>query len=229
MSKNSSKKIKNKSSKPNHTIVSTIGIIIFALIFCLIGYFIQKATPKVKDEIPEDKIDQKNISHLEDVSWEDFTSSSLGFKASFPGHPIHKVAPVVSENLNPPGFNRTTESYTTESSDGVVYAVNLSDFSDCPNKTDTLEDQLFMQEFFLEIFIHEILIDSHSELVSSSFSTFGPHKAIDFLIHKKDTDTYTKGKNILVGKKLYQVMTTYESKNSSIVEFDKLLDSFEIL
>lgn len=227
MSKNFLKKIKNKTNKSNEVIISIVGILVFAIVFWLIGSVIQKNT-SIKDEALGDKINQRNIDHSENTSWEDFISTDSGFKASFPSYPTHKIVPIVSPNLNPPGFNRSTEMYTAKSSDGIIYAVNISDFSDCPYKTDGPEEESFMKEFFLEAFIQEVLIDPDGELVSSNLSTFGSDKAIDFLIYKKGTDTYTKGKNILSGKKLYQILTTYESVDSSKVEFDKFVASFQL-
>lgn len=199
-----------KEKKNNNLLKYSIGLIL-VIIFIII---IISNIPK-KENIPNTS---NNITDSTDVAdWQDFNSKLGSFQVSFPEYPSHKTIP-----FNVPRNNELVnfENFYVEQSNGTIYSVTFSPY---PEVIDT-----HIPKKNLEESLNGALLKSNGTLISSDFSTFGTYQANDYLIYIKDMDFYIKGKDILVGQNLYQLIVVYDLKNYKNVQYDKFINSFKI-
>ena len=64
-----------------------------------------------------------------------------------------------------------------------------------------------------------------NKLVSSNLTYSNGYRALDFLVSNNDT-VYMKGKIIMAGQTLYQIMVGYESQNYNEDNYIKFMSSF---
>jgi hypothetical protein len=150
-------------------------------------------------------------------NWKDFQSSSAHFKASFPEYPSHKTIPLDIPELS---YKINDEEYTATQSDGTIYKVSYTDYGPGVDTSNP--------ENNLSATVEGAVISWKGELISSKFSNFGNYKAIDYLIYRKDKNTYYKAKDILVGKFFYILLVAYKGENASNIQYDKFINSFQL-
>jgi hypothetical protein len=203
-------------NKMKSVAVALIGIIAFIGAFVIVRYITSEGISAVSDGISKNKTEKVVTNYFTDTStWKDFNSTLAGFKATFPAYPAHETEPIDFG-----GYSLNMEMYSAESQNGVFYAINFITY---PNEVDTS-----VPENNLEGSVNGTLQSIDGELISSDFTYFGQHRAVEYLIHKKDGTAYVKGKNILVGQSMYQIVVAYEPADSSNVEFEKFADSFQL-
>ena len=156
-------------------------------------------------------------------TWKEFDSTIGHFKASFPVYPSHTTTPV-----NLPGLNQTMylETYGGAQSDGTTYAVNFVAY---PQQIDTS-----IPQNNLDGSVNGSVQTTGGTLMSSNLSHFLNYPSIDYLIRVSDMSdpsgyAYMKGRNLLVGHDLYQILIEYEGKDAANVQFDKFVNSFQLL
>ena len=183
-------------------IFSSIGAIaVFILVFAGARWLSYEETTKVIDEYKENKTEQKVVDYFTDpFSWKEFNSPVGKFKATFPAYPAHET-----NNLDTgTGLTLKYDTYLSETSDGTSYVVSTVVY---PAEVDTSNP-----ETNLEGSLNGMLASSDgNKLISSNLTSSNGYGALDFLILNNRT-VYLKGKIIMVGQTLYQVMVVYESK-----------------
>lgn len=110
--------------------------------------------------------------------------------------------------------------YSAEESNGSFYLITFTEY---PPQIDMINA---IPEDVLEGSMNGTIKSLDGTLVSSNFTYFGSYRAIDYLIYKKDGTAYVKGKNILVDQRMYQIIVSYEPKNSSDIQYNKFVNSF---
>ena len=154
-------------------------------------------------------------------TWKSFNSTTGHFSASFPSYPKHTTTPVSIGSLQ-----LNLETYGSRQSDGTEYAVNFAAY---PQQIDTSNPHNN-----LEGSVNGSVQTTHGTLMSSGFSSFLNYPSIDYVIRVSDPSdptgyAYVKGRNLLVGHNLYQILVEYEGKNSANAQFDKFANSFQLL
>lgn len=199
-------------------VLSSIGAIaVFILAFAGARWLSYEGTSKVIDKYNENKTEQKVVDYFTDTSsWKEFNSPVGKFKATFPSYPAHKT-----DNIDTgTGLTLKYDTYTGETSDGTSYMVNMVVY---PAKVDTSNP-----ETNLEGSLNGMLASNDAnKLISSNLTYSNGYRALDFLILNNGT-VYLKGKIIMAGQTLYQVMVAYESKNYNESNYSKFMNSFNL-
>lgn len=207
---------KTESFNLKKTSSSILLIIIFIAIFAISRWASQEGTSAIIDKYKEEKTESKVTNYFTDKSsWKEFNSTLGNFQASFPVYPTHETEPLSLE-----GYALSMEMYGAEESNGNYYFINFTTY---PAQVDTS-----IPENNLEGSVNGTVQSIDGSLFSSKFIYLGSHKAIEYLIYKKDGSAYIKGRNIMVGQTLYQIGVVYEPVNSSNVQFDKFVNSFQL-
>jgi|GEM_PF-4137764 len=202
-------------SKSKTLFPKIVYIVSFLLAFVVVRYSVQELfSPKSTNT----DIQNKLVDHFDNTElWVDFSSTLGHFEVIFPAYPSHDRTP-----LNIPGLDQPVnlETYSSGQSDGTTYAVNWTVY---PSIVDTS-----VPRNNLEGSVNGTVWSTNGDLVSSKFSSFSNYDAVDYLIYKTDGDVYIRGKNFLVDHTIYQIVVSYESKNSAGVQFDKFVNSFRL-
>ncbi len=211
---------KTPKQKFKSFLVSAVSIVVFLLAFGIMRVLTDEGLSFFEKKKNTQETQNTVVNYFTDTSsWKEFNSTLGGFKASFPSYPTHETTPLDILELGQP---INMEMYSSEHSDDIIYAVTFIAYPPSielgSNSADNLEGS-----------VNGSIQATGGTLISSSFSTFAGHSAIDYLVYISDKGMYTKGKNILVGKTLYQIVAIYESKNSTKIEFDKFVNSFQLL
>lgn len=199
-------------------IFGSIGAIaVFILVFAGARWLSYEGTSKVIDEYKENKTEQKVVDYFTDTSsWKEFNSPVGKFKATFPAYPAHET-----DNIDTgTGLTLKYDTYSSETSDGTSYMVNTVVY---PAEVDTSNP-----ETNLEGSLNGMLASNDgNKLISSNLIYSNGYRALDFLILNSGT-VYLKGKIIMAGQTLYQVMVAYESKNYNESNYNKFMNSFNL-
>ncbi len=146
--------------------------------------------------------------------WKEFYSEAQHFKVLLPTDPKHQA---VNSPL-PDGTTTTTDVYTSVNPDGTFYLIAANTFSKEMDVSDTTK--------ILEACLKGMLVDN-TVVVSSQFEEFHGHKTLDFLL--KAGTTFQKGKITLVGHSLYDLLYDYDEKLYNQDEYDRFLQSFNVI
>ncbi len=196
-------------------IVIIFGIIFFGLtLLGILSYLVPNDYNLSSDKTIEEKV----VNYFTDTSaWKEFNSPIGQFRAEFPTYPNHET-----ESIEVPNTQLTLkyDSYTSEEVNGTIYIIGFTTYGfeiDTSNPENNLEDAL-----------NGMLISTQgNKLVSSNLTYFDGYRALDFLV--QNNTIFLKGRGIMVGQTLYQLMVGYESKNYSENNYNKFINSFTIL
>jgi len=196
-------------------IVIIFGIIFFGLtLLGILSYLVPNDYNLSSDKTVEEKV----VNYFTDTSaWKEFNSPIGQFRAEFPTYPNHET-----ESIEVPNTQLTLkyDSYTSEEVNGTIYIIGFTTYGfeiDTSNPENNLEDAL-----------NGMLISTQgNKLVSSNLTYFDGYRALDFLV--QNNTIFLKGRGIMVGQTLYQLMVGYESKNYSENNYNKFINSFTIL
>ncbi|MDX9964278.1 hypothetical protein [Desulfobacter postgatei] len=199
---------------------SIIVVVIFILVFAIARWASYEGTTKVIDEYDNNKAKENTVNYFTDSSsWKKFESPVGRFSATFPTYPTHD-----SENLDIPGTQLVMkyDMYSSETSDGTAYMINTSTYSD--------EIDVSNPETNLEGALNGMLASSEgNELVSSNLTTFNGNSALDYLVFNKgEGEIYMKGKIILSGQTMCQLLVAYEKSNYNENNYNKFINSLTI-
>jgi hypothetical protein len=152
--------------------------------------------------------------------WEDFYSPLGEFRARFPTYPIFET-----EDLTLPyPYNDlvgTYDTYFSEQPDGTAFMVGVATY---PPEIDVTNSDYFLEDTVVGI----VESDPSNKLLLSESTTFSGYKARDFLIKNDDLNFYMKGKLIIVGQTLYELMMGYEVQNYRESDYNYFIDSFKL-
>lgn len=193
------------------------GWVIFA-VAAVILFFITVAADLSKGNYSTKETAQENVANYftDTSSWKNFNSPVGRFKAEFPTYPKHKTESVPVPNTQ---LTLKYDSYTSEEANGTAYLVNVTTFDsqiDTSNPDNNLEGALNGM----------LSSTQENKLISSNMSYFSGYHALDFLI--QNNTMYLKGKIIMAGKTLYQLVAAYENQNYSESNYNKFINSFAI-
>lgn len=150
------------------------------------------------------------------TDWIVYNAPENNFSVQIPSRPIHD-----SMSQNVPDGIATSDTYkTADSSASVAYVINVTKF---PPKTD-LSDSNAILEKSVSLSAEGM---TEGKIIDSNITTHNGYPAIIYLIQGK-TNSRIKGKNILMGQNLYQLVTAYDVQNEARVEFQKFTESFKI-
>lgn len=161
---------------------------------------------------------QANVQ-TQTTNWINFNSPVGNFEVSFPVNPEHQTTPINFPKIEKPV---NVETYSAAQSDGITY---IATFIAYPQEMKTsVSDKAALQGG-----IDQILHGSTGrELISSEFSDYNGHSAVDYLIHDNNGDMYYQGKTVVVGLNLYQLTVIYQKNNQANELFDKFVSSLKI-
>jgi hypothetical protein len=161
---------------------------------------------------------QQNVNnYFTDTStWKEFTSPVGGFKAVFPTYPQH-----TTDTQTIPNSRVTVKSdgYESDLANGTRYMINVFSYSEglnVSNPDNNLEGALNGM----------ISSTPGNKVLSSNIENSGKYPTLNFLIQNQQY--YLKGKAIMAGRTMYQMMVVYENANYSEADYDKFLNSLEI-
>lgn len=161
---------------------------------------------------------QANVQ-TQTTNWVDFSSPIGNFTVSFPANPEHQTTPINFPKIEKPV---NIETYSATQSDGTTYIATFIAYP--PEMNTSVSDKAALQGG-----IDQILHDGAGrELISSTFSDYNGHSAVDYLIHDNNGDAYYQGKTVVVGLDLYQLTVIYQKSNQANAQFDKFVGSFKI-
>ncbi len=153
------------------------------------------------------------------ASWVEYSSVPAGFSAIFPAKPSE-----VKDKMDPKNTEVDYDyySYTAVDKEGSVFIVNHSKYAASVNMSkpeNNLQNGL------------NAMIESTpgNELISSENSTFGDHKATEFVLANSGIGITMKGWLIAVPEKkeMYQLLYAHKGSGSE-ADFGKFVDSFKI-
>lgn len=148
-------------------------------------------------------------------SWPVYNSESPYFSARFPSLPEHKTT---SQDIS--NGQVIVDSYkSADSTASIAYVITVTDFPptvDLSDSTGTLEKVL-----------NTSASNTKGQIISSNLTTSNGFPAINSVILSSDKTTL-KGLTVLVGQRVYQLITAYKSKGESKLEFDKFINSFVV-
>ena len=196
------------------TIIGSFAI--FILVFFGSRWLSYEGTSKVISEYNNNKTEQKIEKYFTDTStWKEFNSTIGKFKATFPTYPEYET-----QNIEIRGFSLKYDIYSSETSDGTTYMINMVTY---PSGVDTSNPDINLEGSLNGA----LASDEGNKLISSNFTYFNGYRALDFLIINGDI-IYMKGKIIMVGKTLYQIMVAYESQNYNESIYNNFINTFII-
>lgn len=149
-------------------------------------------------------------------TWATYSAPESNFSAQFPSKPVH-----TTQNLkNLKGITRVDTYKQADHTASVLYVINVSRFSPNTNLSD------------YSIFLKNTVTISakNGTVLSSDRTTVNGYPAISYSIEFNNSNkpSIIKGLNILVGHRLYQLLTVYDKSKASLLEYNKFVDSFRI-
>lgn len=161
---------------------------------------------------------QVGATNTQDIkeSWQRFYSTKYNFSIEFPCSP--QESPVGSS------ANGTSDLYSCMSGTGG-YIAEASSYSMKPVSLDSSGEQGVLEQM-----LSKLVSSSNYKLVTSSFSKFGDHQSIDYLLYDANSGTYSKGKNFTVTLPLttYYYQFTVTSVSINDVDYDHFINSFQV-
>ena len=148
-------------------------------------------------------------------NWIVYNSSNGYFSVQLPSRPTHDT----SKQDSPNGKIQVDSYKTADNSASVAYVINVSEF---PQTTD-LSDSAGTLENTVNLSAENM----GGTIIFSNPTTHNGYPAIDYLIQGKTT-SQIRGLNILIGQRLYQLLTAYDKPDEFRLEFEKFSNSFEI-
>lgn len=201
----------------NNTKITKPQLIIGAVVLVIILFFVFSKKPATEQAQNLQESNNKVADSFTDKAfWKEFYSPAGKFKATFPIYPTH-----TSDNIKIPGTGLSIkfDRYSSDVSDGL-YAVNTSVY---PPEVD-----IPTPETSLETSLNSMLASSDRfKLISSNLTYNNGYRALDYLITNGEGG-YFKGKIVVAGPIVYQVMSSYESKNYNEENYNKFMNSFVI-
>lgn len=173
---------------------------------------------KNNDKISKEAINKVSNYFSDNSEWKEFNSTTGQFKATFPTYPTHETEnQEITDNVV-----LKMDSYTSVVADNTSYAINFATY---PLGIDVSD-----AETSLEGGINGIVAAyTGNKLIFSDFTVFSGHKAINYLIENKNEGIFLKGKNILAGQTLYQLMVAYPNGSYNDADYNKFINSFQLL
>lgn len=163
---------------------------------------------------------QKTIYSGEDTyrshSWVMYNAPESNFSVKIPSTPVHDTS--IQNTVN--GKIKVDSYKTADETASVAYIVNVAEY---PKDLD-LSDSSGILENTVK------LSSKDGTILTSKQTTHNGYPAVVYLIEfvHPTTVSIIKGLNILVGHRLYQVLTAYDKPNENKLEFEKFTNSFEI-
>lgn len=213
----------NKKLKFNNI----IGVIMFILVFMIVSALIRTGMrSKINTSINNssdkslEELKSEVYDYVIDEEWKDFHSTIGQFKVRFPVFPTQET-----QNLPIPNTDLTYKEviYTAEQKNGTIYFIFAITY---PPELDVYSNP----EFILEGSLSGVLaVMPNTELLSSQMTTFNEYPALDFLIQNEILDLYVKGRLILVGQNLYELLLQSERQNYKESDYIQFINSFELV
>lgn len=192
-----------------------LAVVIIVIAF--IGFILSSAVDSLKTEregtsknTPTGQLNSLN------ENWIVYNAANGYFSVKLPSRPTHDT-----KNQDAPTGKVQIDTYkTADNTASVAYIVNVSEFSqetDLSNSTEMLENTVNLSA-------------NNGTVVEKNLISHGGYPAIDYLIEfdHETSKSRIRGLNILVGQRLYQLLTAYDVPDESKLEFDKFTNSFEI-
>ncbi len=168
--------------------------------------------------LPEKESEKKVIDYFANQNeWREFNSATGRFRALFPAYPVHKT-----NNLRLLGVGSPVkqDSYSIKTAD-AFYAIYVATY---PPEVDTSNP-----ETNLKSSLNGMLSVEGNELISSNFTNFGDYRAVDFLIKNVDRNAYLKGRIIVIGQTLYQLLVAYKNGSYNDSDYTRFINSFHLI
>lgn len=197
----------NKTKARPILVAVIIGITVIALALW-VGFGSSNVTPQNASDSGQ--------SNSSSNSWIVYNAPESNFSVELPSSPTHDTS-----NQNTANGEVKIDSYkTADNTASVAYIVNVTAFPqsiDMSNSSGTLENTVNLSA-------------KNGEIIFANLTTHGGYPAIDYLIQFNDTTTTNqiRGLNILVGQRLYQLLTAYDIQQESKLEFNNFADSFQV-
>jgi hypothetical protein len=149
-------------------------------------------------------------------NWIDYNATESNFSAKFPSRPVHDT-----QNQNTANGTIKIDTYKqADNTASILYAVNVTEL---PSSTDLSDPDTFLTNTVS-------LSAKNGTVLNSSKTTNNGYPAVSYYI-EFDYPTeiaMIKGLNVLVGHRMYQLLTGYDKPQENILEYDKFVDSFQI-
>lgn len=211
---NKKKKYEDVLHKNLHPAVFII-LILFSLILIAVIYFglirpnIQKSKGPVVGPGPTIETPPASASEEKlpiEKPWEEIVSTDYNFRILFPSNPTQTTR-------NTDWLKEVTYSVIH---DDIYYDVTIMIESDDVDPTDPKD-----------IVDGMIAFNEGVELVSLEPKEFQGYEAIDFIT--KDNQSYMNARIISVGRTSYLLMVSYAQKDSDKTEYNKFINSFQLV
>jgi hypothetical protein len=149
--------------------------------------------------------------------WEELNSPIGFFKIMMPSHPKTES---IDNKL--PNSSKTFKSYsyTSELKNGTAFMVEVAIY---PKEVNISKPANNFKNA-LDGIVGSV---DGNRLISSSSADYAGNKAMDFMIQNKDF--LMKGRLVLADRTLYQLTMVYDEKNYIDANYNKFIDSFQLI
>jgi hypothetical protein len=173
----------------------------------------ERVVPIVHTDVGTQSIETTSVARTS--SWEEFRSPTGTFSVLFPRYPSHS-----SEVVKLPDTQLAVmyDSYVSTDTNGTAYLINVSEYPpevDISNPTANLEGALNGM----------VAANEGGQLLSSNMTVYKEYPAIDYLVQAGDVGL--KGRIVLVGHKMYQLMVSYHEATHDAQAYSTFIESFE--
>lgn len=160
--------------------------------------------------------DQKSSMTDKNVKWQTYTFSDNNFSISLPvkAEEQHQQLDLPNSQTKIP-----YDTYVSEPNQNVSYLVGVAKY---PKEVNVSSPQNNLQAAVNGT----VSATPGAKLISSQMTDLGGNKAVDFVIQGQDFNM--KGRYILVGSTLYQLMVAYENNQNIDDDYNTFIKSFKI-
>jgi len=147
-------------------------------------------------------------------NWISYTNAP-DFSVDFPSRPVHDT-----KTQDAPSGNIKISTYkTADETSSVAYVINVTEFS----KDADLADSSGILESSVKISAKNM----NGTIIALDSTTNDGYPAISYLV-QGESNSRIKGLNILVGQRLYQLLTAYDKPQEYLLQYDKFVNSFQL-
>ena len=149
-------------------------------------------------------------------NWDIYSAPESNFSVRFPSTPMHDT----QQQDTPNGRIKVDTYKQADHTASILYSVNVSEFLDGNDLSDS--------KTILESSVN--LSAKNGTVLQSKEITNNGYPAISYSIEISHPYGITriKGLNILIGNRLYQLITGYDKPQENLLEYDKFVDSFKM-
>lgn len=152
------------------------------------------------------------------AQWQKFTSLMGRFEVGLPSDPDYYEQDIVMPGMD---LKVIVGIYVSIANNSEAY---LAAFSVYPEEVDVSSPERNLEGALNG----QVQSDVNSKLVSAEYTKFQDHPAVDFVI-KLSHDIYRRGRLIMVGSVLYQLVYVYQGDSYHAGEYQDFITSFHLL